>query len=300
MNLRAFPAFFVAAILVASAPSFAEVTPAGTVRTQSLEDNPYKVNFRLMLHPGFIYVGLADVTGAYVGVESELSRTLAIGGSVHLPYFNLDADEDQPSDFFQAEAWVRFNFLDELRRTTVRMTMEEYTSNHYQTANASGHTRHQIYVDAPATVRRWRGMRLGAQLLTAPAVIQSACGGECAWNATRISAFAGYTWGTQTNRRILFGQYGERRSRTRWAYFGDVLVAPKIDYRQYEDFTADRDPPAIGWGLRGGIEASTGLPAAVGMRLELGANPGAGGAYLMFSLGLDLNMALGGGHDPPK
>ncbi len=300
MKLRAHTAYVIAALALVSAPALAQPTPAGTVRTQSLEDNPYKVNFRLMLHPAFIYVGLADVTGAYLGVESEFSRTVAVGGSVHLPYFNLDAGDNQPSDFVQAEAWVRFNFSDELNRTTVRMTMEEYTSNHYQTANAEGYTRHQIYVDAPATVRRWRAVRLGAQLLTAPAVIQSGCNGDCAWNATRVSAFAGYTWGTQTNRRILFGQYGERRSRARWSVFGDVLLAPKIEYRQYEDFTADESPPDIGWGLRGGFEASNGLPAAVGMRFELGANPGAGGAYLMFSLGLDLNMAIGGGHDPPK
>ncbi|MFT6398127.1 MAG: hypothetical protein ACJAYU_002882 [Bradymonadia bacterium] len=258
------------------------------------------MNFRLTLHPGFIYIGLADVTGAYLGIESEFSRTVAVGGSVHLPYFNFDADEHQPSDFFQAEAWVRFNFLDELRRTRVRKRIEEYTSNHYQTAEGEYYTAHEVYVDASATIRRWRGMRLGAQLLTGPAVMKSDCEGECAWNATRISAFAGYTGGMQTNRRILFGDYGERRSRLRLAYFGDVLVAPKIDYRQYEDFTADVEPPGIGWGLRVGVESASGLPGAVGMRAELGSNLGAGRLYAMLSIGLDLNLALGGGHDVPK
>lgn len=300
MNLRGISTLILVIAVLGPTAVSAQPTSAGQIRTQSLEDNPYKVNFRLMLHPGFLYVGLADVVGAYVGVESEFSRTVAVGGSVYIPYFNFDADEAQPSDFFQAEAWVRFNFLDELRRTRVRMTMEQYTSNHYETSQGEHYTSHEIYVDAPTTIRRWRGMRLGAQLLTAPAMLKEDCAGDCAWDATRISAFAGYTWGTQTNRRILFGHYGERSSRLRMAYFGDVLVAPKIDYRQYELNTADTEPPDIGWGLRVGVEMSSGLPSAVGLRMELGGNPGAGGLYAMLSMGLDLNLAVGGGHEPPK
>lgn len=278
-------------------------TSAGQVRFENREDNPYAVNLRLLLHPVALYVGTADTLGAYGALEWEPSRTMAVGGSASVPYYHLDRNRGIPNDYFQAEAWVRFNFVDRLRGTQVRLTLHEYASNYQQTSDGTSWTQHEIYVNAPATVREFRGMRLGAQYLQLPAVddTDETCRTECRWNATRIVGFLGYYGGTSTNRSIWFDGYGERNSRVRAAWFVEGLIAPSIEYEPFDGHsTADSQTPgAWDWGFRLGFESSAGIPAGGGVRGEIGLNPH-GGWYGVVSVGLDLNLSVGGGHERPK
>lgn len=289
--MRSFPWLVVLALL-AAAPAFAQNSQ---VRYRNVTDEPYAVNFRIMVHPAALYISPADTLGVAGGFELEPSRTFAFGAWGQVPYLNL-TDEDRPREYLQAEAWVRFNFADELGGTLVRMSLSsQYIDNWDDTSSVAGWT-HEQYVNAPATLRRFRGMRVGAQYLQLPLAKHH---GD--WDATRISAFLGYYGGTQTNREIWFDGYGTRTSRTRTAWFAEALISPLLDYENTNPDYAGEDPDIapVTFGGRLGVETSTGIPVAGGARAEIGYNTGGAGWYAMMSLGLDFNIGLGGGHTAP-
>ena len=289
---------FLIATFVA-APALSQTTDStGRVRVISSEDEPYALNFRGRLHPAAIYVGTADTIGAYGAVEAEFSRRVALGVSGQVPYHNLTSAQ-KPRDYLQGEAWLRFNFRDELVHTQVRVTLDTTIRDRYETQTSVHWTQEETYVEIPATYRKFSGLRLGAQYLQIPAVLNDGCEGDCRWNSSRVAGFVGYHGGTQTNRSRTYEGYGTRSSRERLAYFVDLTVAPLTNYKEFRDFESSTEPPEIGWGARVGFELSLGAPAGAGIRTEFGSNPAAGGWYFLYSVGLDLNLSVGGGHTPP-
>ncbi len=288
--------FAVALLLCVSPAADAEVTSAGQVRYQSLLDAPYAVNARLRLHPGFLYIGTADTVGAYAGLDVEPSRSFGVFGGVFVPYKNLTG-EDMARSFLAAEAGIRFHFVDALRQTRVRMTLaSSYTQNYAPNSDVAGWT-NETYVDAPATSREVRGIRLGAQYLRLPLNRKH---GD--WEATRVGGFIGYYYASHTNRRIRFTGYGVRSSQVQMAYFLDVSVAHVLTTEAGPGSALASAPelPVVGVGGRLGVEMSSGLPAGLALRGEVGWNPGSGGMYGTLSVGMDLNLAVGGGLRPPK
>ncbi len=177
-----------ATLCVATVPTEAFAQPyqgqSGHVRYNSLEDNPYAVNFRVALHPFYAYIGTADSIGAYAMADYELSRTVAVRANVTYPYFNF-TDSDRPSRFAIGEAMIRVH-ADEQRAAIISMVLRQ-TEVEDGTWTTS--------TDVPSTVRKTIGGRFGARYAQIPARFRQADNcprNPCVYDSTRITAFVGF------------------------------------------------------------------------------------------------------------